>query len=104
MSYAQGKKAYGFCDRCSFRFKLSHLYEEIEDGRPNGLKVCRVCLDEDHPQLRLGETPVDEFQSLRDPRPDTGQAESQRLFSFDPAGENLFPLQSGIGVVKVVIE
>lgn len=85
-SYAAGKKAFGFCDRTGFRYPLKDLVPQIENGRPNGLLVGRDVLDEDQPQLQLGRLKMDDPQALRDPRPDTGEAESRRLYAFDPVG------------------
>ena len=38
-SYANGKKAFGMCDRTGFRYNLRDLVPQIEDGRPNGMLV-----------------------------------------------------------------
>jgi len=103
MSWARGKRAYGFCDRCSFRYNLDRLSEEIENGAPNGLLVCPVCLDEDHPQNSLGDHVSTENTALRNPRPDTAQGESRRLFSWSPVGSNLPAITLYLGVVTVVV-
>ena len=85
-SYAAGKRAFGFCDRTGFRYPLKDLVPQIENGRPNGLLVGRDVVDEDQPQLQLGKLRTLDPQSLRNPRPDTAQAESRRLYAFDPVG------------------
>tara|TARA_R110000824_G_scaffold55210_2_gene152202 strand:- start:2895 stop:3239 length:345 start_codon:yes stop_codon:yes gene_type:complete len=85
-SYAAGKKAFGFCDRTGFRYLLKDLVPQIENGRPNGLLVGRDVVDEDQPQLQLGRLKTLDPQALRNPRPDTGQAESRKLYAFDPVG------------------
>ena len=85
-SYASGKNAFGFCDRTGFRYPLKDLVPQIQNGRPNGLLVGRDVVDEDQPQLQLGKLRTLDPQSLRDPRPDTGQAESRRMYAFDPIG------------------
>tara|TARA_R100000963_G_C4640761_1_gene104412 strand:- start:271 stop:615 length:345 start_codon:yes stop_codon:yes gene_type:complete len=85
-SYAAGKKAFGFCDRTGFRYPLKDLVPQIQNGRPNGLLVGRDVVDEDQPQLQLGKLRTLDPQALRNPRPDTGQAESRKLFAFDPVG------------------
>ena len=85
-SYAAGKKAFGFCDRTGFRYPLRDLVPQIENGRPNGLLVGRDVVDEDQPQLQLGRLNMDDPQALRNPRPDQGEAESRRLYAFDPVG------------------
>ena len=85
-SYASGKNAFGFCDRTGFRYPLKDLVPQIENGKPNGLLVGRDVVDQDQPQLQLGRVRTLDPQALRDPRPDTGQAESRRLYAFDPIG------------------
>lgn len=69
--FAFGRKAFGFCDRCNQRTALHKLKDQIIKGRPTNLLVCRPCLDQDHPQLRLGQYPVEDPQALRNPREDT---------------------------------
>ena len=68
--FAAGKNAIAECDRCAQRFKLSQLRKQIIKQKVYNLLVCPSCLDEDHPQLMLGTTPVDDPQAVRDPRPD----------------------------------
>ena len=68
--FASGKFAIAQCDRCDQRFKLNLLKREIIKGRNYDLLVCPECWDPDHPQLHLGEFPVDDPQALRNPRPD----------------------------------
>ena len=69
--FASGKNAIAECDRCGFRFKLTGLKREVVKGRNYELLVCGPCWDPDHPQLHLGEFPVDDPQGVRQPRPDT---------------------------------
>jgi len=77
MTYASGKHAHGFCDRCAFRYDLSDLKPEIYDQKPNGLRVCPECLDTDHPQLQLGKFRINDPEALRNPRPDTSLTSSR---------------------------
>ena len=86
MAYARGKKALGICDRCGFTYKLKELFFEIEDGSRNGLRVCKDCFDQDHPQLKLGEVKTNDPQALFRARPDTGEKESTRYSAFNPIG------------------
>ena len=111
-SYAAGKKAFGFCDRTGFRYPLKDLVPQIENGRPNGLLVGRDVVDEDQPQLQLGRLNMNDPQALRDPRPDQGEAESRRLYAFDPVGGGVtefgsstmgLDIKGEVGKVKVVI-
>ena len=77
--FASGKIALGECDRCGRNYDLHDLREEIVKGNLTNLKVCPSCFDPDHPQLFLGEYPVDDPQALRDPRPEKGLDESREL-------------------------
>jgi hypothetical protein len=77
--FASGKIALAECDRCALTYELHELQEEIVKGNPNGLKVCPSCFDPDHPQLHLGEYPVDDPQALRDPRPEKGLDDSREI-------------------------
>lgn len=68
--FASGKNAIAQCDRCDGRYMLKVLRREVIKGRNYDLLVCKECWDPDHPQLHLGEFPVDDPQGLRNPRPD----------------------------------
>ena len=76
MAYAVGKKALGICDRCGFTVKLKDLKYEVRDSSRTGFRVCTNCLDEDHPQLKIGDVDTSENISLFNPRPDTGEQDS----------------------------
>jgi len=82
--YARGKRAFGFCDRCGFRYDLGELKLEIVKGVPKNLRVCSSCFDPDHPQLWVGTFPVNDPQALKNPRPDTAQNASRALFGWVP--------------------
>lgn len=95
--------ALGLCDRCGFSFRLNELKYEIYDQRPNGLRVCSACLDVDNPQLQLGRYPIDDPQSLRDPRPDTGEQGSTSLFGWLPLGNPNIFISCETGTITVLI-
>ena len=76
--FASGKKAQAICDRCGQTVKLRELRDEIVKGRDSHIKVCRACFDPDHPQLMLGEFPVNDPQALEYPRPDMAEFPSSR--------------------------
>jgi hypothetical protein len=80
--FAKGRYAFGFCDRCGFRADLAKLFFQPVKGRNTNLKVCRECLDKDHPQLFLGMFPINDPQALFNPRPDTGKIPSEALFGW----------------------
>jgi hypothetical protein len=86
-NYAAGKHAFGFCDRCGFRYDLNSLKYEVVDERRNGYRVCDSCLNPDHPQLQLGEFRIYDPQSLLDPRPDQGEEASTGTFGWNPVGD-----------------
>lgn len=102
MKKASGKHAFGFCDRTGFRYPLSDLVEEYENGVPTGLLVGYDMVDPDHPQLRLGKLGdfVDGI-ALDNPRPDLGQAESRRMFSYNPVGLGNMLMTAYVGKVTV---
>ena len=76
-AYALGKKAFGFCDRCGFRYPLHELKQEVINLNTTNLLVCPDCWDPDQPQNLLGRYHVDDPQALRNPRPDQGLTESR---------------------------
>jgi len=75
--FAVGKKAFGFCDRCGFRYLLVDLRVEVVDLQDTSIKVCPECFDPDQPQLQLGRFEFNDPQALRNPRPDTAQSASR---------------------------
>jgi len=101
--FAAGKHAFGFCDRCGFRYPLAHLVWEMEDKRRNGLRVCKdTCLDPDHPQLQLGRFKIFDPQTLDSPRPDLAKLDSQSLFGWNPVGALKSTAASGqVGTVTI---
>jgi hypothetical protein len=84
--FASGKAALGFCDRCSFRFKLRDLRKLTIKTKQVDIKVCRDCYEQDQPQLQLGMYPVNDPQAVRDPRPDTSYPQSRALLLQVNAG------------------
>jgi hypothetical protein len=89
---ARQKKAYGFCDRTGFRYKLKDLKPQYRNRRPTGLLVGKDMVDIDHEQLRLGEVDAADPQSLENPRPDRDLVASRALSAFDPVGGGVTPL------------
>ena len=83
---AQGKRAYGFCDRTGFRYLLKDLVPQIENRRNNGMLVGRDMLDIDNEQLRLNEINASEDISLKNPRPDRELTETRALWAWNPVG------------------
>ena len=69
--FANGKKAFGFCDVCSFRFDLKKLKNLTVKTKQTQIKACPQCWTPDQPQLQLGMYPISDPQAIRDPRPDT---------------------------------
>ena len=108
--YANGKYAFGFCDRTGFRYKIKDLVPQIKAGRMTGLMVGRDMLDKDQPQNFLGKIgKYTDAQSLRNPRPDTSLTESRGMFAFDPVGNGNANIdanlttQSSVGTVTIAI-
>lgn len=69
--FANGAKAFGFCDVCGFRFNLKKLKNLVVKTKQTQIKACPQCWTPDQPQLQLGMYPVSDPQAIRDPRPDT---------------------------------
>jgi len=112
LTASKGKRAFGFCDRTGFRYKLTDLVPQIEDQRWTGLLVGRDVVDVDQPQLQLGKVKTNDNESLRNPRPDTALTESRELFAFNPVGGGItnlgsqtvgLDIEGNVGEVKVVI-
>lgn len=81
--FASNKKAISYCDICGWEYKLKELRSLIVKNRDTNVKACPECWNEDQPQLRLGEFPVNDPQALRDPRPDTSLGDSGDYSSRD---------------------
>jgi len=84
--YANGKYAFGFCDRTGFRYKIKDLVPQIKAGRMTGLMVGKDVLDKDQPQLQLGRLNMQDPQAIRNPRPDVSLTESRALAAWNPVG------------------
>lgn len=69
--FANGKKAFGYCDKCGQRYLLARMKSEVRKLKQVNNLVCPTCFDPDHPQLQLGMYPVEDPQALRNPRRDT---------------------------------
>lgn len=86
MIYASNKVAKGICDRCGFTYMLKELREEVSNGVSTNLYTCPTCWDPDHPQNELRNIRAIDSQTLYNPRPDTGEAQSREMFSWNPIG------------------
>ena len=95
--FASSKKAIAYCDVCGWQYKLKELRSLIVKGRATNIKACPECWNGDHPQLKLGEFPVNDPQALRDPRPDTSLGEAGDFssrdiqWSWNPVGGGVDP-------------
>jgi len=103
MSYARGKYAFGYCDKTGFRYPLSDLVPEFNNGVKTGFLVGRDVVDPDQPQNFLGRIKINDPQSLRNPRPDTSLEESRGFFGFNPVWNDLQFMQSEVGTVTINI-
>ena len=84
--FAVGKRAFGFCDICGWRYNLGQLRNLVIKTKQVNIKACPVCWSPDHPQLQLGMYPVDDPQALRNPRPDISYPQS-RSYTEPPFGQ-----------------
>ncbi len=78
-TFASGRIAFGFCDRCGFRVQLSAMRKLIVNEKLTNIKVCPTCWEPDQPQYRIGRIDTSDPQALRDPRPDISQAASREI-------------------------
>jgi hypothetical protein len=85
--FANGAKAFGFCDLCGFRFDLKKLKNLTVKTKQTQIKACPACWVPDQPQLQLGMYPVSDPQAIRDPRPDTNTWYSSGLIAPGSFGE-----------------
>ena len=102
--WSQGKHAFGFCDRCGFRYPLNALKAETVNGKPQNNRVCPECWDPDHPQnftWRIASQLTDPHP-LKDPRPDLAQTASRSLGGWDPVG-NPANLKATASLGKVTV-
>lgn len=76
-SYAYGKKAIGYCDRCGFQYPLHELKQEVVNLNVTNMLVCPECWDPDQPQTQLGRYHVSDPQALQNPRPPLGLTASR---------------------------
>lgn len=74
--FTAGHIAIAECDRCGFRFKLRQLKKLMIKDTLVNKKVCSSCWEPSHPQLKLGEYPVEDPQAVREPRPDLSYYQS----------------------------
>lgn len=94
--FANGARAFGFCDVCGFRFDLKKLKNLTVKTKQTQIKACPQCWTPDQPQLQLGMYPISDPQALRDPRPDTNtwyQSGTNGLQTDPTSGTG--PLQDG---------
>ena len=91
--FASSKKAIAECDVCGFRYKLRELKKLVRKGIDTNIKACPECWNPDQPQLKLGETPVNDPQAIRDPRPDfAGYVQNRDIqWGWNPVGMGLDP-------------
>lgn len=82
-AFASERNAFGFCDRCGFRYPLVDLREEIKNDVRVGNRVCPECYDPDHPQNHLHKVDASDPQGLRDPKPDQSLEDSRTLTNED---------------------
>jgi hypothetical protein len=122
-NFAFGKKAFGFCDICGFRYDLKRLRALTVKLKPTNLLACPQCWTPDQPQLQVGMKKVVDPEALRNPRPDNSYrvsgrnvlrfpSEGSRIYAWgwNPVGfdtseapglANSLIMQSAVGLVSV---
>ena len=101
MGYTKGKHAWGICDMTGFRYPLSELVYEVNNGVRTGRRVGRDVSDPDHPQNFIGRVRTADNYSLYDPRPDP--RDDIGLFGWTPVGNPANHLVAAVGKVRVNI-
>jgi len=101
VSFAKGKRAFGYCDRCNQRYDLKELKPEFVAGKPTNVRCCPQCFDKDHPQNFIGRIPVNDPQALRDPRPDPSLDASRVLWGWNPVGNPAIEASGRVGVITL---
>jgi len=99
-AYARGKHAFGICDRSGFRYKLSDLVYEIQNGKKTGFRIGKDIVDPDQPQNFLGRVKINDPQALQNPRPD--YAPGNGLFGWNPVWNPIQDMVGSVGTVTVV--
>lgn len=84
--FSSGKFSISECDVCGQRFKLKQLRSLVIKRKKTNIMACPECWNPDHPQLLLGETPVNDPQAVRNPRPDVSYLVSGVDVNGDPSG------------------
>lgn len=88
--FASEKRAFGFCDKCGFRYDLKQLRQYAIMGKIINSRVCPECWDPDHPQNWVGiigaQKVSNDPQALYNNRPDTNLNDSRGFFGFNPVG------------------
>lgn len=101
VTFAKGKRAFGFCDTCGQRYDLKDLKVQITAGRLTNEKNCPSCLDKDHPQYFVGRVPINDPQALKNPRPDTALDASRVLWGWNPVGNPAVIATGEVGVITL---
>jgi hypothetical protein len=76
--WALGKRAFGFCDLCGFRYDLKRLKALTVKLKLTNLLACPQCWTPDQPQLQVGMRKIIDPEALRNPRPDNSYRSSGR--------------------------
>jgi len=97
-SYAQGKKAIGYCDRCGFQYPLHELKQEVVNLNVTNMLVCPECWDPDQPQTQLGRYHVNDPQALRNPRPPLGLDESRQFIDSQDGTPLKYPNSQNVTI------
>jgi hypothetical protein len=93
--FANGRKSFGFCDVCGFRFDLKRLKNLVVKTKETQIKACPQCWTPDQPQLQLGMYPISDPQAIRDPRPDTNTWYQSGVNALNNVSEGMLVIQWG---------
>lgn len=110
--FASGKKAFGYCQNCGFRYDLKRLRFQVVKQKITSLMLCPECWSPDHPQLMLGQTPVYDPQAIRNARPESTLIQSRDTqWGWNPVGggsassgtPNNLTATAAVGTVNVTV-
>lgn len=93
--FANGRKAFSFCDLCGFRFDLRRLKNLVVKTKETQIKACPQCWTPDQPQLQLGMYPISDPQAIRNPRPDTNTWYQSGVNALGNISEGMLVIQWG---------
>lgn len=106
--FASYKRAFGFCDRCGYRCKMSEMSYVYILGKQQNIKVCKECKDYRNGDNEAywwgiigGQKASNDPQALRNPRPDNNRNASCTDYAFNPvASQIMYTVLNNVNVTS----